>query len=187
MSLTRRIIALGAVSALVLGLGSSLALAQAKKKSKCTAGETDKVASYSLSKGENIDFQIKTSLTGKPGNVEAGLKVMVNRRLGSCIACHQIGKILEKADPNDLASLQKYGFHGKIAPPLDGVADRYTEGELRLIMVSAKKAFPDANTIMPAFHVKDGFNRVHTDCVGLAILTAERVEDVVSYLKTLKE
>lgn len=187
MTLAKRILGVSVAIAFAFTAGSSLALAQAKKKSKCTAGETAKVASYKLSKGENIDFQIKASLTGKAGDAGAGLKMMVNRRLGNCIACHEVGKILAKAKPDDLGSQKKYGFHGKIGPPLDGVADRYTEGELRLIMVSAKKAFPDAGTIMPSFHTKDGFNRVHKDCVGLAILTAERVEDVVSYLKTLKE
>ncbi len=187
MTLTKRIIALGAVLALTLATGSSLALAQAKKKSKCKDGEPDKVASYTLSKGENIDFQIKASLTGKTGDAKAGLKMMVHRRLGNCIACHTVTKIMSNAKPDDLDSVRKYGFHGKIGPPLDGVADRYTEGELRLIVVSSKKAFPDANTIMPSFHVKEGFNRVHKDCVNRAILTAERVEDVVAYLKTLKQ
>lgn len=187
MTLITRILSLGAVFALVLVLGASLALAQAKKKSKCKDGEPDVVASYTLSKGENIDFQIKASLTGKPGNAKNGLKMMVHRRLGNCIACHTVAKIMSNAKPDDLASLQKYGFHGKIAPPLDGVADRYTTGELRLIVVNPKKAFPDADTIMPAFHVKDGFTRVHKDCVNRAILTAARVEDVVAYLKTLKE
>ena len=58
---------------------------------------------------------------------------------------------------------------------------------MRLIVVSVKMAFSDAYTIMPSYHVKDGFNRVIKDCVGQAIFTPERVEDVIAYLKTLKE
>ena len=57
---------------------------------------------------------------------------MVHRRLGNCIACHQVTKILQRAKDDDLASLRRYGFHGKIAPTLDGVAERYTEAELRM-------------------------------------------------------
>jgi sulfur-oxidizing protein SoxX len=188
MTLAKRILSVSVAVAFALTAGSSLALAQAKKKkSKCKDGETEQVASYKLSKGTNIDQQIKASLTGKSGDSKSGLKWMTHRRLGNCIACHEVKKILSKAMPGNTSSQKKYGFHGKIAPPLDGVADRYTEGELRLIVVSAKKAFPDADTIMPSYHVKDGFNRVHKDCVGQAIFTAERVEDVIAYLKTLKE
>lgn len=188
MTLAKRILGVSVAIAFALTAGSSLALAQAKKKkSKCKDGETEQVANYKLSKGKNIDQQIATSLTGKPGDPKAGLKWMVHRRLGNCIACHEVKKISSKAKPDDVSSLKKYGFHGKIAPPLDGVADRYTEGELRLIVVSAKKAFPDADTIMPAFHVNSGYHGIHKDCKGQAILTAERIEDVVAYIKTLKE
>ena len=43
---------------------------------------------------------------------------------------------------------------------------------------------------MPAFHraasKENGFIRVHKDCVGFAMMSAEDVEDVVAYLATLK-
>jgi sulfur-oxidizing protein SoxX len=175
---------LGTVSAAALVLTVSAADGFAKEK--CKDGEVAKAADYKLTKGKNIDVQIEASLTGKPGDPKAGLKWMVHRRLGNCIACHEVKKILAKAKPGDLKSLKSYGFHGKIAPPLDGVASRYTEGELRLIVVNPKKAFPDADTIMPSFHVNSGFTKVHKDCVDHVILSAERVEDVVAYLKTLK-
>ncbi len=163
-----------------------VAAAPKKKKARCKDGQPTEVASYKLSKGENIDLQISTPLTAKAGNPKDGLKWMVHRRLGNCIACHVVSKILALAKPDDLASQAKYGFHGKIAPPLDGVNDRYTEGELRLIVVDAKKAFPDANTIMPAFHKNTGFTRVIKDCDGYAMMSAQQVEDIVSYLMTIK-
>lgn len=188
MDIGRKLLGACVALTLVLTAGSPLAMAQAKKKkSKCKDGETEQVANFKVTKGENIDHQISTSLTGKPGDPNNGLKLMVHRRLGNCIACHQVQKILDKAKPNDLESLRQYGFHGKIAPPLDGVASRYTEGELRLILVNPKQAFPDANTIMPSFHMNSGFHDVIGDCKGHAILSAERVEDVVAFLKTLKE
>lgn len=155
-----------------------------KKKERCVSGETAEVASYKLDEGSHLPHAINRSLTGKPGDPEKGVAWIVNRRQGNCIACHTIPKILERANPDNLDSMRKYGFHGKIAPSLDGVASRYTEGELRLLVVNPKLAFP--NTIMPAFHKADGFHRVHKDCEGLAILSAERVEDIVAFLKTMK-
>jgi len=174
---------IGIAGALVLALGLTPAEA---KKSKCKDGEVTEAAKYSITKGEHIHAAINASLTGNAGDPKKGLKWMTHRRLGNCIACHEVSKILALAKPDNVKSLKAYGFHGKIGPTLDGVADRYTEGELRMIVVDPKKAFPDANTIMPAFHKNDGFTRVHKDCVGYAILSAERVEDVVAYLKTLK-
>jgi len=76
------------------------------------------------------------------------------------------------------------GVHGKIGPTLEGVASRYSEGELRMLIVDPKTAYPE--TIMPAFHKNSGFTRVFPDCKGKTILSAQQVEDVVAYLKTLK-
>lgn len=198
MTLVRYLASAGLAVALAIGMGAPQVHAQdkkaaaapakaKKKKSKCKDGETEKIASYKIDKGENIDKQIKASLTGKPGDPKAGIKWMTHRRLGNCIACHEVSAIQAKAKPNDLNSLRTYGFHGKIAPTLDGVASRYTEGELRLLVVNVKEALPDADSIMPTFHGASGFHDVIGDCKGLAILSAERVEDVVAFLKTLKE
>jgi sulfur-oxidizing protein SoxX len=200
MSLAKTLLGIGAVLSLALCAGSAGSIAQdkagakpatkqvakKKKRSKCKDGETSTVAAYKLSKGKHIKHQIEASLTGKPGDPKKGLKWMVHRRLGNCVACHESKVILKKAKADDPGSLKKYGFHGKIAPPLDGAASRYTVGELRLIMVDSKQAFPKLNTIMPSFHKNAGLKRVIGDCKGLAILSAERVEDVVAYLATLK-
>ncbi len=186
MKVSRILLGTVAAAALVLTAAASDAVAQKKKKSRCKDGETEQVVQYNAEKGENLPAAIKGSLTGQPGDPEKGVKWMVHRRLGNCIACHQVTKILQRAKDDDLASLRRYGFHGKIAPTLDGVAGRYTEAELRMIVVDPKKAFPDQSTIMPSFHRNDGFTRVVGDCKGLAILAAERVEDIVAFLKTLK-
>ena len=185
MKLLGKMLKAGLVLTLAVTLGATASLAQ-KKKAKCKDGETDKIAKYELSKGENLDQAINASLTGAAGNAKMGLKWMTHRRLGNCIACHEVKQISDLAKPSDLKSMKKYGFHGAVGPALDGVAGRFTEGELRLIIVDIKKAMPDANSIMPSFHRAEGFNRVHKDCVGQAVLSAERVEDVVAYLKTLK-
>ena len=118
------------------------------------------------------DGAVAQSLTGVPGDPANGRAVFKNRKKGNCLACHV---------NSDLADEQ---FHGEIGPPLDGVAERYTEAELRGIIVNAKMVFED--TIMPAFYRVDGLNRVLKKFQGKTILTAQEVEDVVAYLMTLK-
>lgn len=171
---------------LITALSSGEASAQ-RKKTACISGETPRVARYKVEKGETLPASIKAPLNGKRGNAEKGVEWMVDRRQGNCVSCHVVTKILERVKEGDHESESKYGFHGTIAPPLDGVADRYSEAELRIIVVDAKQAFPDMNTSMPAYHRKDGLERVLGDCKGLAILSASRVEDIVAYLATLKE
>lgn len=119
------------------------------------------------------DGQVMASLTGVAGDPVAGKKVTINRKQGNCLACHV----------NDDASDQF--FHGEIGPPLNGAADRWDEAQLRGILVNSKMTFED--TIMPSFYrIKNGV-RTAKKFQGKSILTAQQVEDVVAYLKTLKE
>ena len=117
------------------------------------------------------DLSIPQPLGGLEGDPERGRELAVSRQKGNCLACHQM-PIPEKSD------------HGTIGPPLYGIADRLTEGQLRLRVVDEKRVNPE--TIMPGFYRHPRhFNRPlpgtdHT------ILTAQEVEDVVAYLTTLK-
>ena len=120
------------------------------------------------------DMAIKASLTGVAGNPDEGVKTFANRSLGNCLACHAV------------QSLSKEQFHGDVAPPLDGVADRWTAEELRAIVTDSKKVFSD-ETMMPGFYSLNVGINVRKDLVGKTILTAQQVEDVVAYLATLKE
>lgn len=128
-------------------------------------------SAHDLVKYEIVDHAIPKSLTGTAGDAKNGEKVFVNRRLGNCLSCHTV------------SSLSSQPFHGEIGPPLDGVAERYTEGQLRLQVVNAKAVNPD--TIMPGFYRTDLF-RVLKGFRKTPILTAQEVEDVIAYLKTLK-
>ena len=126
------------------------------------------------------DGAIDASLTGGIGDAAAGKIVMTTASLGNCVACHQIGTIPE-AD-----------FQGDIAPPLDGVAERYTEAQLRGLVANAKMTFE--GSFMPAFYKTEGFIRPGAAYSGKAptealppILTAQQVEDVVAYLMTMTE
>ncbi|MEM9900590.1 MAG: sulfur oxidation c-type cytochrome SoxX [Pseudomonadota bacterium] len=125
------------------------------------------------------EVAIPVSLSGQDGDIENG-KVLMNKGAGNCIACHAV---------TDLAELQ---FHGNIGPSLDGVADRWSEAEIRGIVANAKNMFP--GTMMPAFYKTDGFTRLGDAYTGEAhegdvapLLTAQEVEDLVAYLVTLTE
>ncbi|WP_417769846.1 sulfur oxidation c-type cytochrome SoxX [Stappia sp.] len=122
---------------------------------------------------EVVDGTIPKSLTGTPGDPVAGREVMVDRRLGNCVACHTAGVFSDQQ------------WHGEVGPPLDGVADRWDEASLRMIIVNAKAVYD--GTIMPAFYRNDGFNRVAPKFAGKTIMSAQQVEDVVAYLMTLKD
>ncbi len=117
-----------------------------------------------------VDGGIPASLTGVAGDVDSGRKTVINRKQGNCLACHAV------------SSLDNQPFHGEVGPSLDGIAGRYSEAELRLILVDSKKVFDD--TIMPSFYRTDGYERVAKKFAGKTILSAQQVEDVLAFLKT---
>lgn len=123
---------------------------------------------------------VAASLSGAAGVPEEGAKVMSNRALGNCVACHQITAMPEAA------------FQGNVGPSLDGVAGRWNEAELRGIVSDAKKTYD--GTVMPSFYKTGPYIRPGDAFTGKAaegelppLLTAQQIEDVVAYLLTLKE
>lgn len=120
------------------------------------------------------DGTVSMSVSDEPGDPVEGRKVFANRKLGNCLACHAN------------SDLKTELFHGEVGPPLDGVADRWSEPEIRAIVVNSKAVFGD-QTVMPGFYSLDVGVDVRKDLIGKTILTAQQVEDVVAYLKTLKE
>ncbi len=123
---------------------------------------------------------VEASLTGAPGDPEKGAEVVASKKMGNCIACHQV------------SDLDEVPFHGEVGPPLDGAGSRWSEAELRGIVANAKKTFPD--TIMPAFYKSEGFIRPGNAFTGKAgteplppLLSAEQIENVVAYLATLTD
>ena len=114
---------------------------------------------------------IPVSLTGKPGDPARGKVIAADRKLGNCLACHVI------------PALADLPFHGDVGPSLAGVAERYSEGELRLWVVDPKVVNPD--TMMPAFYRTEGLYRVMEEFESKPILTAEQVEDLIALLMTL--
>lgn len=146
-----------------LGLGIALSLS-------VTAGVADTIKPMNVAFADGV---VETSLTGVAGDPAEGRKVFANRKQGNCLACHAN------------ADLSEQSFHGEVGPMMDGVADRWSEAELRGIVSNAKMMFE--GTIMPAFYIDSGYTRPLEKFDGKSILTAQQVEDVVAYLMTLKE
>lgn len=119
---------------------------------------------------EIVDDTIPVSLTGTPGDAEAGRKTAINRKKGNCLACHEM-------------PIPEQQFHGKTGPALESTGADYTEAELRMRIVDAQAISED--TMMPSFY-KNGQHRVLKKFIGKPILSAQEVEDVVAYLMTLK-
>ncbi len=124
------------------------------------------------------DGAVAASLTGVPGNPEAGAEVISSRALGNCVACHEV------------SAMPDVQFQGDVGPMLDGVGERWSEAELRGIIANAKIMYD--GTIMPAFYKSTGYVRpgeAYTTRPAeeplAPLLTAQQIEDVVAYLMTL--
>ena len=117
------------------------------------------------------DDAIDQPLTDVPGDAVRGRAIVVNRQLGLCLLCHS-GPFAEER------------FQGDMAPDLTGVGARWSEGQLRLRLVDSRRLNPQS--IMPSYRRTEGFERVGTAWQGKAVLSAQQVEDVVAFLRTLQ-
>jgi sulfur-oxidizing protein SoxX len=114
---------------------------------------------------------IAASLTGTPGDATRGRALVLNRS-STCILCHS-GPFPEEK------------FQGDLAPDLKGAGSRWSAGQLRLRIVDASRLNPA--TIMPSYYRIDGLTRVGPAWRGKPILSAEQIEDIVTYLVTLRQ
>jgi sulfur-oxidizing protein SoxX len=131
------------------------------------AGAEDGLRPYSV-----VGDAIPDSLTGAPGDPGRGKAIVTSRQTGLCLLCHS-------------APLPEEKFQGTIGPNLEGSGSRYSEGELRLRIVDSRRLNPD--TIMPSYYRLDGLERVAPAFRGKTVLSAEQIEDVVAFLKTLRD
>lgn len=115
---------------------------------------------------------IDKPLTTRPGNPDNGRRIVLDRATSACLLCH--------SGPFSAPHLQ-----GSIGPSLTGVGSRLSPGEIRLRLVDPARFNPD--TVMPAYYVTTGLTRVGQPWQGKPVLTAEQIEDVVTFLTTLRE
>lgn len=120
----------------------------------------------------HADDTMPNSLTGAKGDPARGRAIVANRQVGLCLLCHS-GPFPEER------------FQGNLAPDLRGVANRFSEGQVRLRIVEPARF--NAATIMPAYHRTEGLVRVAPSYRGKPVLSPEQIEDVVAYLMTLRD
>ncbi len=118
-----------------------------------------------------IDGEIPAPLTATPGDAARGREIAAGRQ-ANCLACHHM-------------PIPEQPFHGDLGPDLAGVADRLSEGALRLRLVDPKRI--DEASVMPAFYRAHGLTRVARRYRDRPILAAQQIEDVIAYLMTLTE
>jgi sulfur-oxidizing protein SoxX len=99
------------------------------------------------------------------GSPERGKALLLQRQDSGCVLCHQV---------------QGLPAGGALGPSLVGLAERTTKDQARERIADARRANPQ--TIMPAYFSTEGLNKVANPYKGQTILTAQGLEDVLSYL-----
>lgn len=114
---------------------------------------------------------IPAPLGGKIGDIKRGRALVLDRTQGNCLICHHV------PEPNE-------PFQGTIGPDLAGVATRLDAGQLRLRLVDASLLNP--RTVMPPYFRTEGLRDVAPAFRDRPALTAQEIEDVVTYLASLR-
>lgn len=138
----------------------------------CAAALAGPAGAQALVAFEIRGDEIRAPLADAPGDAARGRAIALDRSQGGCVLCHAVP---DSGLP----------FAGNIAPTLAGVGARLTPAQLRLRVVDPTRVNPD--TPMPAYYRIDGLVQVASAYRGKPILTAQQVEDVVSWLATLEE
>ncbi len=113
---------------------------------------------------------ILAPLTAEAGDPARGRNVLAGRD-ANCLLCHAVPETGER-------------FMGNLSAPLSGVGARLDAGQLRLRVVDS--SLLGRTTIMPAYYKVSGLNQVAAAFRDRPILSAQQVEDVVEYLRSLR-
>jgi len=98
-------------------------------------------------------------------SAERGKALLLQRQDSGCVLCHQV---------------QGLAAGGALGPSLVGLAERSTQAQARERIADARRFNPQ--TIMPAYLSTEGLNKVASPYQGQTILTAQGLEDILSYL-----
>jgi len=113
-------------------------------------------------------------LTAQPGDAARGRDIALDKNLGGCVLCHALpGADGMVAEP-----------HGTLGPSLVGVGSRWNAAQLRQRIVDPTRI--NRHAAMPAYFRSADLQRVAPAYRGKTILTAQQIEDVISYLVNLR-
>ena len=96
---------------------------------------------------------------------DRGKALLLQRHDSGCVLCHQV---------------QGLPVGGAIGPSLIGLSERSPKDQARERIADARRFNP--HTIMPAYFSTEGLNNVASPFKGQTILTAQGLEDILSYL-----
>ncbi len=114
---------------------------------------------------------IATPLDGRIGDAARGRALLINRTDANCVLCHAF------PDP-------AVPFPGDVGPSLAGVGARLSSGQLRLRIVDSRAV--DPASVMPSYYRVDGLLGVAPAYRKRPVLTAQAIEDIVTYLESLR-
>jgi sulfur-oxidizing protein SoxX len=120
-----------------------------------------------VSETQIVGDAIPAALTDLPGNAERGSEIFVDRERGHCVLCH----VIEGLEAE---------FQGNVGPDLSSVGDRLSAGQLRLRIADYQIVRP--GTLMPSYYRNHDLYQVAEAYQDAPVLTAQEVEDLVSYL-----
>lgn len=129
---------------------------------------SDQLVPAQLIEGDGIP----APLTRTPGNIDRGLQVFVDRDQGHCVLCHEIREL-------------NTPFQGNVGPDLSTVGDRLSPAQIRLRIVDYQIVRP--GTLMPSYYRTHDLYQVGAAYADAPILTAQQVEDLVTYLSAQKD
>ncbi len=115
---------------------------------------------------------IPAPLIAAPGDADRGRAIITDRQVGLCLLCHS-------------GPFPDQRFQGDIAPSLAGAGARWSAGQLRLRIADPGRLNP--STIMPSYYRLDGLQQVAPSWQGKTVLTAQQIEDVIAYLRILRD
>lgn len=117
--------------------------------------------------------EIPSSLTGEPGDADRGRELYLDDKLARCAGCHGIPG---EQRPDDA------GINGAspLAPSLDDVGVRLSEGAIRLSLVAPEVLRPA--TRMPSYYGLGQRADPADPRYGEPLMTASEIEDLVAYL-----
>ena len=103
------------------------------------------------------------------GDAIRGREIFLAREGGHCVLCHAV--------PGEKLA-------GDVGPSLAGVGSRLSAAQIRLRIADISRVNREAT--MPSFHRTEGLTRVAPNYLGKPVLNGQQVEDLVSWLGTLK-